>query len=162
MNININDIKKLIAVMEKSTITRIEISEKDESICISKEAPQIVQPAPTIVSVPQQHQDFSVQTTSQANKDAQNVSSDSKQATEEVSGHQICSPMVGTYYKAPSPDSDVFIKVGQKVEVGDTICIIEAMKMMNEIEADRAGTVRAILVEDASPVEFGQPIVVID
>jgi acetyl-CoA carboxylase biotin carboxyl carrier protein len=78
-----------------------------------------------------------------------------------MSGHQVKSPMVGTFYRAPSPSSAPFIEVGQNVKVGDVICIVEAMKMMNQIEADKSGTIEAILVEDGQPVEFDQALVTI-
>uniref|UniRef100_UPI0004A4C607 acetyl-CoA carboxylase biotin carboxyl carrier protein n=1 Tax=Vibrio parahaemolyticus TaxID=670 RepID=UPI0004A4C607 len=77
-------------------------------------------------------------------------------------GHQVLSPMVGTFYRSPSPDAKSFVEVGQKVNAGDTLCIVEAMKMMNQIEADKSGVVTAILVEDGQPVEFDQPLVVIE
>ncbi|CCJ72848.1 Biotin carboxyl carrier protein of acetyl-CoA carboxylase [Cronobacter condimenti 1330] len=83
-------------------------------------------------------------------------------AAAEVSGHIVRSPMVGTFYRTPSPDAKAFVEVGQKVNVGDTLCIVEAMKMMNQIEADKAGTVKAILVESGQPVEFDEPLVVIE
>ncbi len=83
-------------------------------------------------------------------------------AAAEISGHIVRSPMVGTFYRTPSPDAKAFIEVGQKVNVGDTLCIVEAMKMMNQIEADKAGTVKAILVESGQPVEFDEPLVVIE
>ena len=83
-------------------------------------------------------------------------------STAEISGHIVRSPMVGTFYRTPSPDAKAFIEVGQKVNVGDTLCIVEAMKMMNQIEADKSGTVKAILVESGQPVEFDEPLVVIE
>jgi acetyl-CoA carboxylase biotin carboxyl carrier protein len=83
-------------------------------------------------------------------------------AAAEISGHIVRSPMVGTFYRTPSPDAKAFIEVGQKVNAGDTLCIVEAMKMMNQIEADKSGTVKAILVESGQPVEFDEPLVVIE
>lgn len=83
-------------------------------------------------------------------------------AAAEISGHIVRSPSVGTFYRTPSPDAKAFIEVGQKVNVGDTLCIVEAMKMMNQIEADKSGTVKAILVESGQPVEFDEPLVVIE
>ncbi|WP_016792184.1 acetyl-CoA carboxylase biotin carboxyl carrier protein, partial [Vibrio cyclitrophicus] len=77
-------------------------------------------------------------------------------------GHQVLSPMVGTFYGAPSPDAKPFVKVGQSVTAGETLCIVEAMKMMNQIEADKSGVVTAILVEDGQPVEFDQALVIIE
>ena len=83
-------------------------------------------------------------------------------AKAEISGHIVRSPMVGTFYRTPGPDAKAFVEVGQKVNVGDTLCIVEAMKMMNQIEADKSGTVKAILVESGQPVEFDEPLVVIE
>jgi len=83
-------------------------------------------------------------------------------APAEISGHTTTSPMVGTFYASPSPDADAFVKVGDQVSVGDTLCIIEAMKIMNPIEADVAGTIKQILVNNAEPVEFGQPLFIIE
>jgi acetyl-CoA carboxylase biotin carboxyl carrier protein len=83
-------------------------------------------------------------------------------ATQEVSGHQVKSPMVGTFYEAASPTSGPFVTTGQQVSAGDTLCIIEAMKMMNQIEADKAGTIRSILVDNGSPVEFDQVLFIIE
>ena len=80
----------------------------------------------------------------------------------EVSGHQVRSPMVGTFYRSPSPEAKAFVEVGQTVKVGDALCIVEAMKMMNRIEADKAGVVKAILVNDGEAVEFDQPLIVIE
>jgi len=79
-----------------------------------------------------------------------------------VSGHVVRSPMVGTFYRTPSPDAKAFVEVGQKVNAGDTLCIVEAMKMMNQIEADKSGVVKAILVENGQPVEYDEPLVVIE
>jgi acetyl-CoA carboxylase biotin carboxyl carrier protein len=78
------------------------------------------------------------------------------------SGHHVTSPMVGTFYRASSPGTKPFVEIGQKVEVGDTLCIIEAMKMLNQIEADRAGTITAVVVENGQPVEFGQSLFIIN
>lgn len=79
-----------------------------------------------------------------------------------ISGHIVRSPMVGTFYRTPSPDAKAFVEVGQRVNVGDTLCIVEAMKMMNQIEADKAGVVKAILLESGQPVEFDEPLIVIE
>jgi len=80
----------------------------------------------------------------------------------EISGHLVRSPMVGTFYRTPSPDAKAFVEVGQKVSAGDTLCIVEAMKMMNQIEADKSGVVKAILVESGQPVEFDEPLIIIE
>ena len=149
---DIRKIKKLIELLHDTDVAEIEISEGEESVRISRAAgnqvlmqsPQVAvtQPVPNVVNSPSQ---------------APTVASEST----EVSGHQVKSPMVGTFYRSPSPEAGAFIEVGQTVNQGDTVCIIEAMKMMNQIEADASGTVLAILAQDGDPVEFDQPLVVI-
>jgi len=97
-----------------------------------------------------------------ANAVATTAAVEAPAAAAEISGHIVRSPMVGTFYRTPSPDAKAFIEIGQKVNVGDTLCIVEAMKMMNQIEADKSGVVKAILVESGQPVEFDEPLVVIE
>lgn len=150
---DIRKVKKLIELLEESNIDEIEIKEGEESVRISRNgsasapvyaAPQFMAPpAPTPVAAPAP------------------AASPTTAEPEANNGHLVKSPMVGTYYQAPSPGSPSFIAVGQHVKVGDIICIIEAMKMMNQIEADKAGVIEAILVEDGQPVEFDQPLVTI-
>jgi acetyl-CoA carboxylase biotin carboxyl carrier protein len=145
---DIRKIKKLIELLEESGIAEIEIKEGEESVRISRQATvvQTVAPAPALI--------------------APAVGSAPVAAAVEAppaeTGHQVKSPMVGTFYGAASPTSGPFVTQGQQVNVGDTLCIIEAMKMMNQIEADKAGTVRSILVENGSPVEFDQVLFVIE
>ncbi len=143
---DIRKIKKLIELLEESGIAEIEIHEGEESVRISRQSTlvQNVAPMPAQVAAPV----------------AAAVTTET--STPAVTGHQIKSPMVGTYYSAGSPNSDAFVTEGQKVKVGDTLCIIEAMKMMNQIEADKSGTVRSILVENGSPVEFDQVLFIIE
>ena len=149
---DIRKIKKLIELLDQSGVAEIEIKEGEESLRISRGSTVTAAPvaAPVAVASP-------AVTTS-------NASSLSPPVTESnlPAGHAVESPMVGTFYSAPSPGSDPFTKVGASVKVGDTLCIIEAMKMMNQIEADKAGVVKAILVEDGQPVEYGEPLVVIE
>lgn len=152
---DIRKIKKLIELVEESGIAELEISEGEESVRISRNGPAPVAPAAPIhyAAAP-----APVAPTAPAPAAAPAVES-----TPAVpQGHQVLSPMVGTFYSSPSPDAKAFIAVGQKVNVGDTLCIVEAMKMMNQIEADKSGVVTAILVEDGQPVEFDQPLVVIE
>ena len=148
---DIRKVKKLIELLEESGIAEIEIHEGEESVRISRssqfvpavaEAPAPVAPAP-VVQAP------SVETAEPAEPGL-------------PSGHQVTSPIVGTFYRAPSPNSKSFAEEGQRVNVGDTLCIIEAMKIMNQIEADKAGMVKAILVENGQPVELGQPLFIIE
>ena len=148
---DIRKVKKLMELLEQSGMAEIEIKEGEESVKISRfgNAPLMTpavypQPAPAIVTP------SNVKTTTMAaDKDS------------EVSGSLISSPMVGTYYSAPSPSAKPFVTVGQHVNEGDTVGIIEAMKIMNQIEADLSGTVVEILVQDGEAVEFGQALIVI-
>jgi acetyl-CoA carboxylase biotin carboxyl carrier protein len=139
---DIRKVKKLIELLEESNIDEIEIKEGEESVRISRNAAQaLVAPAPPAPAA--------------APAAAPEPAPAAAPAT---SGHVVKSPMVGTFYRAPSPTSPSFAEVGQTVKVGDVICIVEAMKMMNQIEADKAGTIEAILVENGEPVEFDQPL----
>ncbi|MFP4079933.1 MAG: acetyl-CoA carboxylase biotin carboxyl carrier protein [Ectothiorhodospira sp.] len=157
---DIRKIKKLIELLEESGINEIEIQEGEESVRITRAAqgggqafmmPQAfmapgapAQPAPGPAPGPTAG------------------SADSGEDPELPSGHQVIAPMVGTFYRAASPGAKPFVDVGQKVEAGDTLCIIEAMKMLNQIEADQAGVIKAILVENGQPVEYGEPMFIIE
>jgi acetyl-CoA carboxylase biotin carboxyl carrier protein len=151
---DIRKIKKLIELVEESGIAELEISEGEESVRISRNSAPVQQiplqyaAAPAPVAAPVQA--------------APAPEAPAAEAKPVVKGHQVLSPMVGTFYRSPSPDSSPFIEIGQNVSVGDTLCIVEAMKMMNQIEADKSGTVKAILLEDGQPVEFDQPLVIIE
>jgi len=153
---DIRKIKKLIELLDQSGVAEIEIKEGEESLRISRGSTVTAAPVSAPMVAPAPAAAPAVTTT--------NASSLSPPATESniPAGHAVESPMVGTFYSAPSPGSDPFTKVGASVKVGDTLCIIEAMKMMNQIEADKAGVVKAILVEDGQPVEYGEPLVVIE
>ncbi|GAB2892888.1 acetyl-CoA carboxylase biotin carboxyl carrier protein [Microbulbifer echini] len=153
---DIRKIKKLIELLEESDIGELEIKEGEESVRISRgvsSAPQPIAPfygapvAPAPVPTPP------IQTAAPTAVE--------KEAKPAISGHAVKSPMVGTYYAAASPGAEPFVKVGQQVKVGDVVCIVEAMKMMNQIEADKSGTIESILLEDGQPVEFDQPLVTI-
>ena len=150
---DIRKIKKLIELVEESGITELEVSEEEGSVRISRAtvaAPANVQysiPAAAPVAAPA----------------APAAAPAAPAATpEEIAGHKIRSPMVGTFYRSPSPEAKAFVEVGQTVKVGDALCIVEAMKMMNRIEADKAGVVKAILVNDGEPVEFDEPLIIIE
>lgn len=148
---DIRKIKKLIELLEESDIGEIEIKEGEESVRISRGSshqPMIpmhyaAAPAPAPAAAPA----------------AAAPAAEAPKA--QLNGHVVKSPMVGTFYSSPSPGSPAFVEVGKHVKPGDVICIIEAMKMMNQIEADKAGIIEAILVEDGEPVEFDQPLVTI-
>jgi acetyl-CoA carboxylase biotin carboxyl carrier protein len=147
---DIRKVKKLIELLEESGIAEIEITEGEESVRISRypvtgpaamqAAPVAAAPAPVPAAAP----------------------APAPLAEAPSTGHRITAPMVGTYYGAPAPGAKAFVEIGSKVEVGDTLCIIEAMKMMNQIEAETSGTVVSILVDNGEPVEYGQPLFIIE
>ncbi|EDN3556838.1 acetyl-CoA carboxylase biotin carboxyl carrier protein [Salmonella enterica] len=155
---DIRKIKKLIELVEESGISELEISEGEESVRISRTTANAGFPVmQQAYAEPMMQQPALSNAVAPAATPAMEAP-----AAAEISGHIVRSPMVGTFYRTPSPDAKAFIEVGQKVNVGDTLCIVEAMKMMNQIEADKAGTVKAILVESGQPVEFDEPLVVIE
>ena len=157
---DIRKVKKLIELLEESGIAELEISEGEESVRISRwptggSAPMMMaQPQHIAMPAPAAGGGAAVAAAAPAG--------DLGAASDLPPGHVVTSPMVGTFYRAPSPGAKDFIEVGQSVKVGDTLCIIEAMKMMNQIEADKSGVVKAVLVDNAEPVEYGQPLFVIE
>ncbi|ELK5319752.1 acetyl-CoA carboxylase biotin carboxyl carrier protein [Vibrio vulnificus] len=153
---DIRKIKKLIELVEESGIAELEISEGEESVRISRHGQMMAAPAPMHYAAAPVAQPAPVAAAPVATAEA------APAAATVPAGHQVLSPMVGTFYRSPSPDAKAFIEVGQSVTAGQTLCIVEAMKMMNQIEADKSGVVTAILVEDGQPVEFDQPLVVIE
>ncbi|MFT6776987.1 MAG: acetyl-CoA carboxylase biotin carboxyl carrier protein [Paraglaciecola sp.] len=148
---DIRKIKKLIELVEESGISELEITEGEESVRIHRgvTAAQIAAPMP-----------FAAQP--QLAPLAAPAAAPVPEAAPAINGHIMCSPMVGTFYRSSSPGVKSFAEVGQKVNVGDTLCIIEAMKMMNQIESDKTGVVKQVLVENQDPVEFDQPMFVIE
>ncbi|MFT5481886.1 MAG: acetyl-CoA carboxylase biotin carboxyl carrier protein [Halieaceae bacterium] len=145
---DIRKVKKLIELLEESNINEIEIKEGEESVRISRGVPAVLAapvaaPAPVAAVAPPV------------------AAPPAAPAVPVNSGHVISSPMVGTFYRSPSPSSPSFVEVGQSIKVGDVVCIVEAMKMMNQIEADKSGIIEAILVESGQPVEFDQPLLTI-
>ena len=150
---DIRKIKKLIELVEESGIAELEISEGEESVRISRAVAPMAQLTPM--------QPYPAPVAPMAAPVAAPVAA-VEAPVAVTAGHKVCSPMVGTFYGASSPDAKPFVKVGQQVTAGDTLCIVEAMKMMNQIEADKSGVVTAILAEDGQPVEFDQPLVVIE
>jgi acetyl-CoA carboxylase biotin carboxyl carrier protein len=138
-------INQLIKLLNENDLTEIEFSEGDEKIRIKRElTSSVTHVAPSSVS------------------SALSAKENTPSQKESVSGHKVCSPMVGTAYLAPNPSAPPFVEIGQTVKVGDVLCIVEAMKMMNQIEADKAGVIKARLVENGMPVEFNQPLFVIE
>jgi acetyl-CoA carboxylase biotin carboxyl carrier protein len=153
---DIRKIKKLIELVEESGISELEISEGEESVRISRRTGRKLSGYAAGLCCAD---DAASGTCRRAAAPAAAAEAPAKA---EISGHIVRSPMVGTFYRTPSPDAKAFVEVGQKVNVGDTLCIVEAMKMMNQIEADKAGVVKAILIESGQPVEFDEPLVVIE
>ncbi|MGD8311583.1 MAG: acetyl-CoA carboxylase biotin carboxyl carrier protein [Gammaproteobacteria bacterium] len=153
---DIRKVKKLIELLEESQVAEIEIHEGEESVRISR-SPQ-GHPAPVMYHAPP-----AMAMTAPPAAAAPAAPEVAAVAAEEAipDGHVVASPMVGTFYEAPSPGAKPFVEVGQEVGVGDTLCIIEAMKMLNQIEADKAGRIAARLIENGQPVEFGQSLFVI-
>jgi acetyl-CoA carboxylase biotin carboxyl carrier protein len=144
---DIRKIKKLIEILEESDIAEIEIKEGEEAIRISRYS---ATPAPiTYAQAPSAPAPML-------------VSAAPAVVEEKITGHVVKSPMVGTFYRSASPGTKVFVEIGQSVMAGDTLCIIEAMKILNQIEADKSGTITKILVENAEPVEYGQPLFIIE
>ena len=149
---DLRKLKKLIDLVQESGIGELEITEGEEKVRISRMGPG----APAVMAT---HAPMAmVPATGPASSSAPAA----PEAPPAPTGHTLKSPMVGTFYRSPSPGAPSFVEVGQAVTKGQTLCIIEAMKLLNEIESDAAGTVKAILVENGQPVEYGQPLFVIE
>ncbi len=149
---DIRKVKKLIELLEESGIAEIEISEGEDSVKISRFGSNVA--APVAAAMPP--------AAAPAAATAAAPASALAMAEAEEDGHVVPAPMVGTFYNAPSPGSAPFVQVGDRVSIGDALCIIEAMKMMNQIEAEVAGTIKSIRVQNGDPVEYGQILFVID
>ena len=145
---DLRKIKKLMELLEESGLTEIEVKEGEESIKLSRAKKDEA----VINSI----------TTEQSQTISETPKKEKISQQEQLKGETIDSPMVGTFYRGPSPDSKPFVEKGQKVNKGDTVCILEAMKMMNQVTAERSGVIKDILVDDAEPVEFGQPLFIIE
>ncbi len=149
---DIRKIRTLIDMVKESGVGEIEITQGEESIRISGAPTQVVQAAPVMQAAP----------VAAAPAAAPAPAAAESAAPAAPAGHQVKSPMVGTFYRASSPSAPAFAEVGQQVNVGDVLCIVEAMKMMNQIESDKAGVIKAILVDNEEPVEFDQPLFIIE
>lgn len=151
---DIRKVKKLIEMLENSSLNEIVIKEGEESVKLVKsagfnQAPQMVSASPQVIDQPVTEQKLSEETNEEI-----------KPKT--IDGKSINSPMVGTFYSSPNPGADSFVKVGDKVSEGDVLCIIEAMKMMNEVKSDYNGVIKEILISDAEPVEYGEALFIIE
>ncbi|QLB15642.1 acetyl-CoA carboxylase, biotin carboxyl carrier protein [Mannheimia granulomatis] len=152
---DIRKIKKLIELVEESGITELEVSEEEGTVRISRAAPVAAPAAIQYAAAPVVAPTPVAQATAPA-------ATPTVEPKAEISGHAVRSPMVGTFYRSPSPDAKPFVEVGQTVKIGDALCIVEAMKMMNRIESDKAGVVKEILISDGEPVEFDQKLFIIE
>lgn len=148
---DIRKVKKLIELLEESGISEIEIREGEELVRISKQSNQVIMSAPQVTQVAAPLAPAPAVAPAMANVEP-----------EQPKGHQVKSPMVGTFYRSSAPGAKPFVDIGDSITSGQTICIIEAMKMLNQIEADATGKIVAILVENGQPVEFGQPLFIIE
>lgn len=149
---DIRKVKKLIELLEESGISEIEIKEGEESVRISRHGPSMTMPAMQYAPA------MGAPMPAAAAAPVAAVEA----VVPEVTGHTVTSPMVGTFYEAPSPGSAPFVEIGKSVKEGDTLCIIEAMKMLNQIEADKSGVIKQMVAENGQPVEFGQPLFIIE
>ncbi|HHE9997312.1 TPA: acetyl-CoA carboxylase biotin carboxyl carrier protein [Haemophilus influenzae] len=154
---DIRKIKKLIELVEESGITELEVQEEEGTVRISRATPVVAPAAVQYAAAP-----VVAPTPAAVPAQAPAAATPAPAASDELSGHLVRSPMVGTFYRSPSPEAKAFVEVGQSVKVGDALCIVEAMKMMNRIEADKAGVVKAILINDGDAVEFDEPLIVIE
>ena len=151
---DLRKLKKLIDLVEESGISELELTEGEESVRISRQGQMVQQPQQ--YTIPQQPT-LAVQNQAPT----PTTSANTEEEAQEIE-HALTSPMVGTFYRSSSPEADPYVEVGSSVKKGDTLCIIEAMKLLNEIEADRDGIVKNIMVENAQPVEFGEPLFIIE
>jgi len=149
---DLRKLKKLIDLVEESGIAELEITEGEEKVRISRNVTTNAPASATVTSLAAAPVAAAPVAAAPAGGEA---------AAPQAEGHVLKSPMVGTYYRAPTPGAKAFVEVGQTVNEGDTVCIIEAMKMLNEIEADRSGVIKSILVENGQPVEYGHALMVI-
>jgi acetyl-CoA carboxylase biotin carboxyl carrier protein len=147
---DLRKLKKLIDLVQESGISELEVTEGEEKVRIAKHFPSAAAPQTYMVPAP-------MPTAMPAAPGTSSVDLDD----DTPEGHEVKSPMVGTFYRSSSPGSEPFVEVGQTVKEGETLCIIEAMKLLNEIEADASGVIKAILVDNGQPVEFGEPLFII-
>jgi len=152
---DLRKLKKLIDLVQESGIAELEITEGEEKVRISR----VGQAGTAMMAVPAPAALPAVASAAPAAAAPVVVAAAAEEA--KVEGHVVKSPMVGTFYRAPSPGAKAFVEIGDKVAPGDTLCIIEAMKLLNEIEADQGGVIKAILVENGQPVEYGEPLFII-
>ena len=156
MTMDLRKLKSLIDLVQQSGIAELEITEGEEKVRICRTSPHMPHAAPTQVYAVAPAAPAPAQAAAPAP-----AAAPVEQEAPEPEGHVIRSPMVGTFYRSSAPEAKPFVQVGDTVKAGQTLCIIEAMKLLNEIESDRDGTVKAVLVENGQPVEYGEPLVIL-
>ncbi|MDX1438943.1 MAG: acetyl-CoA carboxylase biotin carboxyl carrier protein [Rubricoccaceae bacterium] len=161
---DLKTVERLLEIVAKSGMAEVEVEQDDFKVVVRAHPTAAAPPPQQVVAVPQQTPAPPSQPIQEAVAPATNATevSDTTTTSGAPSGTTVLAPIVGTFYSSPAPDADPFVKVGDRVEVGTVLCIIEAMKLMNEIQSEHAGVVRQILVENAQPVEFDQPLFVIE
>ncbi len=157
-NMDVEEIKALIELFERSSLTELTLERGGARLVLKREAAAPVVPAEAAPKAA-----GTTEAGAGADPGAAGKAEAKEKAKEEaLEGYVVRSPIVGTFYRRPSPDEDPYVEVGDEVRAGDVVCIVEAMKVMNEVRTERAGVVKAILVEDAAPVEYGQPLIVVE
>ncbi|SDH30970.1 acetyl-CoA carboxylase biotin carboxyl carrier protein [Nitrosomonas sp. Nm132] len=154
---DLRKLKKLIELVEEYNIAELEITEGEEKVRINKSGYS----SQNYAAIPQLYQTATAPTANVPTNIAETISTEAEIKPSLPEGHIVKSPMVGTFYRSSAPGAKPFVEIGQTVKAGDTLCIIEAMKLLNEIEADKAGVIKAILLENGQPVEYGEPLFVI-
>lgn len=164
MNMDLNYIKKLIKMLDTSTISEIEIEEQGTKLKLSKPRPKVTSLGTPVnyTSIPVGNSGVEVQQASAPAPDSDSTTSEVSESKSTENLYEVRSPMVGTFYRTPAPDADVYVKVGDSISTGSVLCIIEAMKLMNEIESEISGKIVKILVENAQPVEYNQPLFLVE
>ncbi len=158
---DLNYLRRLLRIFDESSATELTIEEEGMSVSLAKGGQQPVGMMQPMYGMPQQMAPVQAAPAPAPLAPAAPAAPSAAVAGADDANHNVLSPIVGTFYRAPSPDADSFVQVGQHVNVGDTLCIVEAMKLMNEIESDASGTIVKILVENGQPVEYNQPVFVI-
>jgi len=158
---DLNYLRRLLRIFDESSATELTIEEEGMSVSLAKGGQQPVGMMQPMYGMPQQMAPVQAAPAPAPLAPATPAAPSAAVAGADDANHNVLSPIVGTFYRAPSPDADSFVQVGQHVNVGDTLCIVEAMKLMNEIESDASGTIVKILVENGQPVEYNQPVFVI-
>ncbi len=163
MSVDIRKVKKLIELLEESSLAEIEIHEGEESVRISRQS-TVTMPvaAPIQMAQPMAPAPTAAMPAPAVAPAVETAPVESSESEKTLTGHVVHSPMVGTVYLAASPETDDFVSIGQRVSIGDTLCLVEAMKMFNQIEADKAGVIKARMVKTGDPIEFEQPLFIIE